>query len=55
MRRRHLTPEQTERLNSTLRHLADDLERKKALRESIEHAEKLAREVSDLAFELRAG
>lgn len=49
-RRKHLTPEQTERLNATLRHLAQDIERKKADRQ----AETLAREVAEIAAELEA-
>jgi hypothetical protein len=50
MRKRHLTPEQTERVNRTLRHLAEDLERKKAERQ----AETLAREVAAISDELAA-
>lgn len=49
-RRKHLTPEQTRRVNATLRHLAEDLERKQAER----HAETLAREVAAIAAELEA-
>lgn len=40
MRKKRLTPEQTAALNRTLRHLASELERRKAMREAREQAEK---------------
>lgn len=48
MRRKGLTPEQTERVNRTLRYLANDLERKRLDRE----AEDLAQSVYRLCREL---
>jgi hypothetical protein len=51
-RRKQLTPEQTAALNRTLRHLASELERRKALRESNEQAERLAGDVTRLCREL---
>jgi hypothetical protein len=52
MRKKRLTPEQTFRLNRTLRHLASELERRKALRESQEQAQKLANDVYRLCREM---
>jgi hypothetical protein len=52
MTRKHLTPEQTERLNRTLRHLASELERRKALREAGERSDQSAREVERMCREL---
>jgi hypothetical protein len=52
MRKKRLTPEQTAALNRTLRHLASELERRKAIRLADEHAEKLTRDVYRLCREL---
>jgi hypothetical protein len=52
MSRKILTPEQTFQLNRTLRHLASELERRKAIREDREHAEKLAKDVTRLCREM---
>lgn len=52
MRKKCLTPEQTAALNRTLRHLASELERRKALRESRERAQRLANDVTRLCREL---
>jgi hypothetical protein len=51
MRKKHLTSEQTERLNRTLRHMASELERRKALREAGERRDRSAREVERMCRE----
>ena len=48
VRKKRLTPEQTERVNRTLRYLANDLERKRLDRE----AEELAQSITKLCQEL---
>jgi hypothetical protein len=52
MRKKHLTPEQTAALNRTLRHLASELERRKALREAGERRDRSAIEVERMCREL---
>lgn len=52
MSRKPLTPEQIYRVNRTLRHLASELARRKAIREAEEQAEKLARDVYRLCREM---
>jgi hypothetical protein len=52
MRRKILTPEQTFQLNRTLRHLASELERRKAIREAEEQNHALADEVYRLCREM---
>jgi hypothetical protein len=51
-RRKQLTPEQTAALNRALRHLASELERRKALREAGERSDQSAREVERMCKEL---
>jgi hypothetical protein len=52
MRKKQLTAEQTAQFNRTLRHLASELERRKAIREANEQAEKLANDVERLCREM---
>lgn len=52
MRKKRLTPEQTFQLNRTLRHLASELERRKAVRAADKQAEKLANDVYRLCREM---
>jgi hypothetical protein len=52
MKKKRLTPEQTAALNRTLRHLASELERRKALREAGERRDQSAREVERMCREL---
>ena len=52
MRKKRLTPAQTFQLNRTLRHLASELERRKAIREAEERAQRLANDVYRLCREM---
>lgn len=52
MRSKQLTPDQTARLNRTLKHLASELERRKAKRLADEKAQHLANEVYQRCREL---
>jgi hypothetical protein len=52
MRSKQLNPEQTFQLNRTLRHLASELERRKAVREASEQAQALANDVVRLCREM---
>lgn len=52
MRKKRLTPEQTFQLNRALRHLASELERRKAIREAREETERRANAVTRLCREM---
>jgi hypothetical protein len=52
MKHKSLTPEQIYRVNRILRHLASELERRKAIREAREQAQALANDVYRLCREM---